>query len=103
MTWHLIAESIGCSVNEAKQKITSQEFLDWLSFYEINPPIRDFINYSQANICRTIVAVNTKKGKSIPRVKKFMLDFKEAAKTKTQKTIDGIHKFFGGNVKNGTK
>ena len=91
-----------CSVNEAKQKITPQAFIDWLTFFETNPPMREHLNNCQANIAYTIAAVNRGKGQRKSKATDFRLDYKEAIKTKEQKVTDKINKFFGG-LANGKK
>jgi hypothetical protein len=56
----------------------------------------------QANVAYTIAAVNKGKGQRQMPFNKFVLDYKEASKTDEEKTIEKIHKFFGGKV-NGKK
>jgi hypothetical protein len=46
--------------------------------------------------------VNKGKGQKTIPFKKFVLDYKEAAKTEDEKTIDKINRFFGG-LANGKK
>ena len=91
-----------CSVFEAKERVTPQEFIDWLTFFQTNPPMREHLNNCQANITYTIAAVNRGKGQRKPKVSDFRIDYKEAIKTEQEKTLDKINKFFGGSA-NGKK
>ena len=100
--WHVIAETIGCSVIEAKSKITPQEFYNWIEYFKYSPPLKDHINNAQANICYTLAAINRGRNKKATPFNKFLLDYKEASKTDAEKTIDKINKFFGG-LANGKK
>ena len=87
---------------EAKSRLEPQEFLNWLSYFEANPPMRDHLNNCQANICYTIAAVNKGKGQKTIPFNKFRLDYKEAAMSDKDKVNRDIRKFFGG-LANGKK
>ena len=92
-----------CSVNEAKARVSPQEFRDWLEYFTQNPPIREYINYSQANICYTLAAVNKGKGqKSIP-LSKFLFDFRKVYKESQEPISDKVDRIFGALAKNGKK
>lgn len=82
-------------MEESKERTTPQEFLDWLSFWELNPPIRKLLNYCQAKICYTITATKPRaKGSRAPDLKDFFFDFEAAAMTDQEKTDAKIRKFF---------
>lgn len=82
-----------CTVDEAKTRVSPQAFIDWLSYWETNPSIRDMINYSQANTSRTIAAVNAKRGAS-PKLKDFLFDFDRAKMSDREKVANDVRKFF---------
>ncbi len=74
----------------------------WIEFFKVNPPIRELINLSQANIAYTVAAVAPRaRGKRATPFNKFTFDFKKAAMTDQEKINADIHRFFGGNVKKG--
>lgn len=89
-----------CTVDEAKSRTSPQAFVDWLSFWESHPPVRDVLNYSQASIASTIAAANSKKGQRI-KMQDFLFDYKKAIMTDEEKVIEDIHRFFSGNIKKG--
>jgi hypothetical protein len=92
-----------CSVNEAKQRVTPQEFRDWLEYFSQSPPLKEYLNYSQANISYTLAAVNKGKGqKSIP-LNKFLFDFKKVYEDSKESVSDKVDRVFGALVKNGKK
>ena len=81
---------------EAKERTTPQEFLNWLTFWELNPPIRKYINLAQANICHTIAAVAPCcKGQRAPEFKKFLFDFERAAMSQNEKVVANVKRIFG--------
>jgi len=83
-------------VEESKERTTPQEFLDWLSFWELNPPIRKLLNYCQAKICYTITATKPRaKGSRAPEFKDFFFDFEAALMTDQEKVDDKIRQIFG--------
>ena len=90
-----------CSVNEAQNRITPQEFLNWVEFYKANPPMREFINICQANIAYTISCVNRSRGQKIIPLSKFIIDLKELTKTDDEKVEDQLRRFFTGPSKKG--
>ena len=83
-------------MEESKERTTPQEFLDWLSFWELNPPIRKLLNYCQAKICYTITATKPRnKGSKAPVFKDFLYDLEAAAMTDQEKIAADLKKFFG--------
>jgi len=87
-----------CTVDEAKARVSPQAFIDWLSYWETHPPLRDMINYSQANTSRTIASVNARRGSNI-KLKNFLFDFKRAQMTDRDKVADDIRRFFQNSKK----
>jgi hypothetical protein len=73
-----------CTVDEAQARTSPQAFIDWLTYWETHPSVKDMINYSQANTSRTIASVNAKRGSSI-KLKDFLFDFKRAQMTDDEK------------------
>lgn len=35
--WHRVAALIGCTVGEARARVSSAEFVDWCAFYSLEP------------------------------------------------------------------
>ena len=75
----------------------------WLNYFKYNPPLREHINYSQANIAYTIAAGNRGKGQKMIPFEKFILDYKESAKTEDEQVEDQVRKIFSGLVKKDVK
>ena len=92
-----------CSVNEAKSRITPQEYRDWLEYFAQSPPLKEYINYAQAKISHTIAAVNRQKGQRAISFDKFLFDFKKAHKESQESVSDKIDRIFGALAKNGKK
>lgn len=92
-----------CSVNEAKRRVTPQEYRDWLEYFSMNPPLRELIDYSQANICYTLAAVNKGRGQKTISLDKFLFNFKKKYKENQESVDDKVHKIFGALAKNGKK
>lgn len=64
--------------------------------------MRELLNLSQANIAYTIAATAPRaKGKRATPFDKFVFDFKRAAMSESEKTIEDIHRFFGGIANKG--
>ncbi len=83
-------------MEESKDRTTPQEFLNWLSFWEVNPPVRKLLNLCQAKICHTIVAAKPRqKGSKAPEFKNFLFDFERAAMSEQDKIRADLKKVFG--------
>jgi hypothetical protein len=90
----LIAEATGKSLEEVRD-FDLDDFNTWLKFFEVNPPLRELINLSQANISYTIAAVAPRgRGKRATPFKEFRFDFKRAQMSDREKIADDVRKFF---------
>tara|TARA_R110002020_G_scaffold35123_4_gene106162 strand:- start:846 stop:1052 length:207 start_codon:yes stop_codon:yes gene_type:complete len=68
----------------------------------VNPPLRELLNLSQANIAYTVAAtIPRKRGSKLQPFNKFVFDFKRAVMTEREKVAEDLHRFFGGNAKKG--
>jgi hypothetical protein len=84
------------------KELEVEEVNTWIEFYKVNPPIRELINLSQANIAYTVAAVAPRgRGKKATPFNKFIFDFKKASMTSQEKVVEDLKRFFGGNVKKG--
>lgn len=64
--------------------------------------MRELLNLSQANIAYTVAATTPRsRGQKATPFDKFVFDFKRAAMSEQEKTIEDIHRFFGGIAKKG--
>jgi hypothetical protein len=72
-----------------------EDFETWLKFFEVNPPIRELMNLSQANIAYTVAGVAPRaRGKKATPFKEFAFDFKRAGMDDREKVADDVRKFF---------
>ena len=77
------------------REIELDDFNIWLKFFEVNPPLRELINLSQANISYTIAAVAPRgRGKTATSFKEFRFHFKRAQMSDREKIADDVRKFF---------
>ena len=51
--WHRVAALFGCTVAEARERLTSAEFVDWCAFYSLEPWGYHADNWRSALICTT--------------------------------------------------
>ncbi len=88
-----------CTVREAQDRMSQQDFLDLLTFWETSPPLADHLNVLMANVC-TVVANSTPGRKRALNIKDFIIKYKKelASKEDRLKKLTG---FFDAHVKNG--
>lgn len=94
-----MAESIGCTVQEAKERVSPQEFLDWLTFWETHPTIRDHMNVCSANIAHTIANCMRGKRQKALSLSKFLVDYEKAKKKSPKQVAKTLSSFLMGQVK----
>jgi hypothetical protein len=62
----------------------------------VNPPIRELLNLSQANIAYTVAAVAPRgRGRKGPQFKDFTFDFERAQMSQDEKVVADIQRIFG--------
>lgn len=86
----------GRTIAEWQEVMSSEEFCEWIAYYEMNPfgPKRD--DYQAALIAKTIAQVNAPKGK-VFKLDDFMLSFKTRAAQEDRKMSgDQVLSFFRG-------
>jgi hypothetical protein len=92
-----VAESLSCTVREAQDRMSQQEFLDLLTFWETSPPLADHLNVLMANVCTT-VANSTPGRKKALRIKDFIIEYKKEMPSKEAR-LQKLKNFFDGHVK----
>jgi len=97
----MIAEEMHCTVNEAKGRLTPQDFMDKLEFWKTHPPLRDHINICMANIAYTVACVNRDPKTRPPKFDKFLIDYKKAIQPTQDEVVDKIQRIMGSFTKKG--
>ena len=72
--WMRLAAQLNASVVEAKQRVSSIEFIDWLVYFEEVDNERSSLEYYLAQIALEIRHTNTKRRY---KIKNFLLDFEK--------------------------
>lgn len=96
----MIAEELSCTVTEAKIRVTPQEFIDKLTYWEVNPPMRQHLNICIAQVCQTIANVNLGRGQKPKKLSTFIIDYKKAL-LPSRKEVAGKIKNILGAFKKG--
>ena len=92
-----MAESLNCTVREAQDRLTYQEFLDILTFWEVSPPLTDHLNILLANVCATVA--NSTPGRKKPlSIKDFIIEYKKELPSKEAR-LRKLDNFFSAHVK----
>lgn len=73
----MIAEEMGCTVTEAKNRVTPQEFIDKITFWETHPPLRDHINICLSQISQLIYNSNLGKRQRPKKMSHFYINYKK--------------------------
>lgn len=92
-----MAESLQCTVREAQDRMTHQEFLDLLTFWETSPPLADHLNVLLANVC-TAVANSTPGRKRALSIKDFIIEYKKELPSKEAR-LQKLKNFFNAHAK----
>ena len=76
----------GRTIAEWQEVMSSEEFVDWQIYYEMNPfgPKRD--DFNAALIARTIAQANAPKGKRF-QLKDFLLEFRSRYDTRERESM----------------
>jgi len=67
------------TVDEAQSKINSRQFVEYIAYFEMYPPISTRADINSALIRRTIIACNAQKTSDIPDLEKLMINYHESA------------------------
>jgi len=97
----MIAEELHCTVTEAKARVTPQEFLDKISYWESHPPLRDHINICIAQVCQSIYNTNLGRRQRPKKLSTFIIDYKKAHLPTKEGVVNKINTIMGAFVKKG--
>ncbi len=80
--WFTIASIIGCSVNEAQQRVDSREFCEWVVYLRNHPLVGDRVDLNGALVASTLVNINrdTKKKPKPYSIQDFLLKYRKEPK-----------------------
>lgn len=92
-----MAESLHCTVREAQDRMTHQEFINLLTFWETSPPLADHLNILLANVC-TVVANSTPGRKRALSIKDFIIEYKKELPSKEAR-LQKLKNFFNAHAK----
>jgi hypothetical protein len=92
-----VAESLHCTVREAQDRMTHQEFINLLTFWETSPPLADHLNILLANVC-TVVANSTPGRKRALSIKDFIIEYKKELPSKEAR-LQKLKNFFNAHAK----
>ena len=81
----------------------AEDYMIWLEYFSQSPPLKDYVNYSQANICYTLAAVNKGKGQRSLTLDKFLFNFEKLYRESQESVSDKVDRIFGALAKNGKK
>ncbi len=95
----MIAEELHCTVTEAKHRVTPQEYLDKLTYWETHPPLRDHINICMAQISQSIFNTNLSRRQRAHKLDKFIIDYKKAQLPSRKKVDSKIRSILGAFAK----
>ena len=78
MAWFRLAEKLGCTVEELKQRITSKEYTEWRVYFKVKeeetPSVNSWLMTMMAQLCYVVAKSNGAKNVSIDD---FMLKKKQ--------------------------
>ena len=92
MFWFKLAIGLGCSVREAQQKISPDEFMDWIAYDRIQPIGPERADLLTGIQCATLANINRGRKQRAYRPKDFMPEY--GTKIKTMMSDEQIKKFF---------
>lgn len=95
----MIAEEMSCTVTEAKSRVTPQEFLDKITYWETHPPMRDHLNICMAQISQSILNTRLGKGQRAYPLSKLIIDYKKAQRPTGAQLVNKIKSVFGALTK----
>jgi hypothetical protein len=88
--WFRLAKELGMSVRRAQEEIASDEFTEWIAYYELEPFGELRADVRQAHTSAILASVHRRKGSRQPRIADFIFEGKPAAK----QSIDDMHNIF---------
>ena len=71
-------------------------FQIWSKFYETEPPLRQHLNICLAQVCQAVAALGTGKGRKVPNLGKFVIDYEVAKRNSPQEVEKRLCAFLGG-------
>lgn len=89
-----------CTVEEAKQRLTPQAFMDLLTYWETEPPLRDHLNICLAQNTQAIFNSQLGKGQRALKLDKFIIDYQKALPSRKEVDLK-LRTILGGLAKKG--
>lgn len=91
--WHRLALALGCTVDEAQERLTWREFRDWCAFYAVDPWGPERNDLAIAQLCALVAnAVGGKRFKTADFVPQF------GGQRQSQKDIRRVFDMYFGAV-----